>query len=277
MERRARVYFHLHLVSDMTGETLNAVAKAACAQFADVEPIEHIHALVRSKRQLDRVLMDIGESPGLVLYTLMNPELRSALRDHCMRAEIPSLAVLDPVLTVMAGYLGTELLNRPGGQHELDARYFSRIDALNFAMVHDDGQSADDLEKADVVLVGVSRTSKTPTCIYLANRGYKAANVPIVPGVALPAALDTAKRPLIVGLIASPERLVQVRRNRLIALNERHETDYVDIERVREEATFARRLFESRNWPVIEVSRRSIEETAAAVINLLVERPAEAR
>jgi regulator of PEP synthase PpsR (kinase-PPPase family) len=277
MERRARVYFHLHLVSDMTGETLNAVAKAACAQFADVEPIEHIHALVRSKRQLDRVLMDIVESPGLVLYTLMNPELRSALRDHCMRAEIPSLAVLDPVLTVMAGYLGTELLNRPGGQHELDARYFSRIDALNFAMAHDDGQSAEDLEKADVVLVGVSRTSKTPTCIYLANRGYKAANVPIVPGVDLPAILHTTKRPLIVGLIASPERLVQVRRNRLIALNERQETDYVDIERVREEATLARRLFESKGWPVIEVSRRSIEETAAAVINLLVERPAEVK
>ncbi len=272
MDRRARVYFHLHLVSDMTGETLNAVAKAACAQFADVEPIEHIHALVRSRRHLDRVLMDIDESPGLVLYTLMNPELRSLLRDHCMRSEIPSLAVLDPVLTVMAGYLGTELLNRPGGQHELDARYFSRIDALNFAMAHDDGQSTEDLDKADVVLVGVSRTSKTPTCIYLANRGYKAANVPIVHGVPLPVSLETAKRPLIVGLIASPERLVQVRRNRLIALNEREETDYVDIDRVREEATFARRLFEANSWPVIEVSRRSIEETAAAVINLLVER-----
>lgn len=274
MERRATVYFHLHLVSDATGETLNAVAKAACAQFADVEPIEHIHALVRSKRALERVLVDINDSPGLVLYTLMNPELRAMLRDHCAKEEIPSLAIMDPVLTVMAGYLGTELTNRPGGQHELDARYFGRIDALNFAMAHDDGQATDDLDKADVVLVGVSRTSKTPTCIYLANRGYKAANIPIVSGVPIPPGLETAKRPLIVGLIASPERLVQVRRNRLIALNEHEETDYVDIDRVREEATIARRLFESKGWPVIEVSRRSIEETAAAVINLLAERQA---
>lgn len=273
MDRKpATIFFHLHLVSDATGETLNAIAKAGCAQFAHVEPIEHVHALVRSKRQLDRVLKEIEEAPGLVLYTLMNPDLRATLREHCERTGAPALSVLDPVLGIMASYLGTELLNRPGGQHELDARYFSRIDALNFTMAHDDGQSLADIDKADIILVGVSRTSKTPTCIYLANRGYKAGNIPLVLDVPPPRELDNAKRPLIVGLIASPERIVQVRRNRLLALNERDDTTYADAERVREECTAARRLYEAKGWPVIDVSRRSIEETAAAVLNLLSQR-----
>jgi [pyruvate, water dikinase]-phosphate phosphotransferase / [pyruvate, water dikinase] kinase len=269
------VYFHLHLVSDATGETLNAVAKAACAQFANVSPLEHIHALVRSKRQLERALIEIEAQPGLVLYTLMNPELREILRVRCAELNVTALSVLDPVLGAMAGYLGTELLNRPGGQHELDAKYFGRIDALNFAMAHDDGQNTGELDKADVVLVGVSRTSKTPTCIYLANRGLRAANIPFVLGVPLPEGLATAKRPLIVGLIAAPERLVQVRRNRLLALNERKETSYVDVDRVREEVLAARRYFEDQGWPVIDVSRRSIEETAASIFNLLSEREAQ--
>lgn len=266
------VFFHLHLVSDATGETLNAVAKAACAQFAKVEPLEHIHALVRSRRQLERVLTELDEKPGIVLYTLMNPELRDILRDHCAQKGHLALAVLDPVLTALAGYLGADLLNRPGGQHELDARYFKRMDALNFTMAHDDGQGLYDIHKADVILLGVSRTSKTPTCIYLANRGYRAANIPIVFGLDPPAELDSAKGPLIIGLVASPERIVQVRKNRLIALNERDETDYVDAETVRQESAMARRLFEARGWPVIDVSRRSIEETAAAIITMLSER-----
>lgn len=278
MDRKhgARIYFHLHLVSDATGETLNAVAKAACAQFANIEAIEHVHALVRSRKQLDQALAEIDAAPGLVLHTLMNPELRAALRDHCQRVGEPAVSVLDPVLSVMAGYLGTELLNRPGGQHELDARYFGRIDALNFAMAHDDGQGLEDLEKADVVLVGVSRTSKTPTCIYLANRGYRAANVPLIGDLAAPTQLQEAKRPLIVGLIATPERLVQVRRHRLLALNERDDTVYAAADRVRLECAAARRLFEAKAWPVIDVSRRSIEETAAAVLHLLTHRAAPA-
>jgi hypothetical protein len=266
--RSAAVYFHLHLVSDSTGETLNAVAKAACAQFEMGRPIEHIYPLVRNRKQVDRALSEIEAAPGLVLHTLMTPELRSYLEDKCRELGQPAIAVLDPVMGMLGNYLGVEVSHRIGAQHELDAKYFARIEALNYTMAHDDGQSTATLEMADVVLVGVSRTSKTPTCIYLANRGMKAANVPIVLGLGLPEELKTVTKPLIVGLLASPERLIQIRRNRLLSLNENAETDYVDLDTVRAEVAFARKLFGEKNWPTIDVTRRSIEETAAAVMSL---------
>ena len=262
---------HIHLVSDSTGETLNAVAKAALAQF-EARVIEHVYALVRNSRQLDRVLREIDEHPGLVMYTMVDPDLRDALVAGCQARRVQSIAVMEPVLSAMARFLGRERTGRPGRQHALDAEYFHRIDALNFAMGHDDGQVVDHLEAADVVLVGVSRTSKTPTCIYLANRGIKAANIPLVPGQALPPSVLSLKNPLVVGLILSPDRLAQIRRNRLIGLNETSETDYADPDAIREEIRDARRLFEQHNWPVIDVTRRSIEETAAAIINLLSQR-----
>jgi hypothetical protein len=271
MERTldAAIYFHLHLVSDSTGETLNAVAKAACAQFDMGRPIEHVHTLVRNVRHLDAAMAEIEEFPGIVLHTMVNPDLRLALDERCRALGQPSFAVLEPVLNLLGAYLGAESSHRPGAQHELDARYFARIDALNFAMIHDDGQAADTLNGADVILVGVSRTSKTPTCIYLANRGIKAANIPLVLGIPQPRQLDLVERPLIVGLLASPERLIQIRRNRLLALEETSETDYVNLDTVRMEVAHARRLFAEKNWPVIDVTRRSIEETAAAIINLV--------
>jgi regulator of PEP synthase PpsR (kinase-PPPase family) len=265
--------FHIHLVSDSTGETLNAVAKAALAQF-EARVNEHVYALVRTQRQLDRVLREIEDMPGLVLYTMVNTDLRDALVAGCQVRRVPAIAVLEPILTALAGFLGRERTGRPGRQHALDAEYFQRIDALNFAMAHDDGQVIDHLEAADVVLVGVSRTSKTPTSIYLANRGVKTANIPLVPGRPLPPGLLTLNNPLVVGLIVSPDRLTQIRRNRLMALNEDKETDYADPDLIREEIKEARRLFEQQNWPIIDVSRRSIEETAAAILNLLAERQA---
>lgn len=231
-------------------------------------PIEHIYPLVRNRKQVERALAEIEAAPGLVLHTLMTPELRTFLEDKCRELGQPAIAVLDPVMGLLGNYLGVEISHRIGAQHELDAKYFARIDALNFTMAHDDGQSTATLDMADVVLVGVSRTSKTPTCIYLANRGIKAANVPIVMGVGLPAELDTISRPLIIGLLASPERLIQIRRNRLLSLNENAETDYVDLDTVRSEVAFARKLFGDKNWPTIDVTRRSIEETAAAVMSL---------
>lgn len=266
--RSVAIYFHLHLVSDSTGETLNAVGKAACAQFDMGRPIEHVYPLVRNRKQLERALMEIEASPGLVLHTMVNEELRQVLEVRCRELGQPSVAVLDPVMTLLGNYLGAEVSHRPGAQHELDAKYFERIDALNYTMAHDDGQSTATLDLADVVLVGVSRTSKTPTCIYLANRGVKAANIPIVLGIALPPELDLVKRPLMVGLIASPERLIQIRKNRLLSLNEETETEYVDLDSVRAEVAFARRLFAEKGWAVIDVTRRSIEETAAAVLAL---------
>ena len=266
------VYFHMHLVSDATGETLNAMMKASTAQFANVHAIEHVYSLVRSQRQLDRVLVEIEAAPGVVMYTLMSPDLRQRLEVKCHELQVPAISALDPLLNGLASYLGAELTLQPGAQHEMDAAYFRRIAALDFTLAHDDGQMVWDLESADVVLVGVSRTSKTPTCMYLANRGVRAANVPIVPNASVPPEVERLRRPLVVGLTASPDRLMQIRRNRLLNLGESSETDYVDPDAVRAETVRARKLFAKNGWPVIDVTRRSIEETAAAILTKLSER-----
>lgn len=265
--------FHIHLVSDATGETLNAIAKAATAQFEGVEVKDHFYALVRSQRQLERVMEHIREEPGLVLFTVVNPELRRQLEAQCKAIGIPCEGVLDGPIATLRNFFGNVAeTHKPGGQHEVDQRYLHRIEALNFAIAHDDGQSVDMLRDAEVVLVGASRTSKTPTCVYLAIRGVRAANVPLVPNIPPPSQLLMASDPLVVGLWASPDRLVQIRRNRLTVLGEVRDTSYVDLETVRAEVAATRKLFDQQGWPAIDVSRRSVEETAAAVINLLTER-----
>jgi [pyruvate, water dikinase]-phosphate phosphotransferase / [pyruvate, water dikinase] kinase len=273
MSPRTPSYFHLHLVSDATGETLITVARAAAAQYATVSPIEHIYPLVRSEKQLDRVLAEIEASPGIVLYTLLDPDLTERLEDKCRELGLPVMSILGPVLNLFQSYLGAETTHRVGAQHTLNAEYFKRIDALNYTMLHDDGQHVDDLEHADVVLIGISRTSKTPTSIYLANRGVKTANVPLVPGTPIPPQLEQLNQPLVVGLLASPERIVQIRQNRLLGLKaQRDDNLYVDRDAVTEEIAFSRRLCAKHNWPLIDVTRRSIEETAAAVLRLLADR-----
>jgi len=270
---QAESYFHLHLISDATGETLIAVGRAAAAQYATVSPVEHIYSLVRSPKRLDQVVAEIEANPGVVLYTLVDHELAQKLEIRCRELGVPSLSVLGPVLALFQSYLGAETTPRVGGQHTLNAEYFRRIDALNFTMMHDDGQHPENLENADVVLVGVSRTSKTPTSIYLANRGIKTANVPLVPGVALPSQLETLVRPLVVGLYASAERIVQIRQNRLLGLNSpQSDSAYVDRQAVSEEIAVSKQLCTRHGWPSIDVTRRSIEETAAAVASLLQER-----
>jgi [pyruvate, water dikinase]-phosphate phosphotransferase / [pyruvate, water dikinase] kinase len=266
-------YFHLHLISDATGETLITVARAAAAQYAKVTPVEHMHPLVRTQKQLDRVLAEIEEQPGIVLYTLLQENLVARLEQKCRDLGVPYLSILGPVLHLFQAYLGAESTHKVGAQHTLNAEYFRRIDALNYTMLHDDGQLTDDLEEADVLLVGVSRTSKTPTSIYLANRGVKTANVPLVPGVQLSPGIERLKHPLIVGLYASPERVVQIRQNRLLSLKAHRDDDkYIDREAVAEEIAGSRRLCAKHNWPLIDVTRRSIEETAAAILALLGER-----
>jgi regulator of PEP synthase PpsR (kinase-PPPase family) len=266
-------YFHLHLVSDATGETLITVARAAAAQYAGVAPVEHLYPMVRSKKQLDLALTEIAESPGLVLYTLLEEDLIQALESKCRDLALPCMSVLGPVLRLFQSYLGAKTIHRAGAQHVLNAEYFQRIDALNYTMFHDDGQHVEGLQEADVVLVGVSRTSKTPTSIYLANRGVKTGNVPLVPGVALAPAVEKLTQPLVVGLYASPERIVQIRENRLLGLRAHRDDDrYIDKAAVAEEVAFSRRLCATHNWPSIDVTRRSIEETAAAVMKLLSER-----
>jgi regulator of PEP synthase PpsR (kinase-PPPase family) len=274
MPHRSQSYFHLHLISDSTGETLTTVARAAAAQYTNMSPIEHVYPLVRTRKQLETALAEIEGAPGIVLYTLLDDDLREYLAEGCRKLGLPVLFILGPVLQLFQSYLGSaEPKPRVGAQHLLNADYFKRIDALNFTMFHDDGQHTEDLEEADVVLVGISRTSKTPTSIYLANRGVKTANVPLVPNIALPPQLETLKHPLVVGLYATPERIVQIRQNRLLALKAHHDTDaYIDREAVAEELTFARKLCAKHHWELIDVTRRSIEETAAAVMKLLAER-----
>ncbi|WP_374991572.1 pyruvate, water dikinase regulatory protein [Bradyrhizobium sp. LHD-71] len=267
-------YFHLHMVSDSTGETLITVARAVAAQYTNVTPIEHVYPLVRSQKQLDRVLSEIEESPGIVLFTLLDDELVDRLQKKCTEINIPSLSIIGPVLQLFQAYLGAETSHRVGAQHVLNAEYFKRIDALNYTMLHDDGQHTEGLEEAEVVLVGVSRTSKTPTSIYLANRGIRTANIPLVPGIPLPAELETLTRPLIVSLHATPERLIQVRQNRLLGLGaQQMDSDsYVDKQSVTDEVMFARKLSARHGWAQLDVTRRSIEETAAAIIKLLSDR-----
>lgn len=263
---------HLHLLSDSTGETLETVAKAGLAQFDGVETIKHFWPMVRSEGHLDRILVEVAQRPGLVLFTIVNGEIRRKLEDRCHVLGLPAVSALDPVIDALSRMLGQEAKARPGRQHMLDAAYFSRVDAIQYTIAHDDGIGAEDWEEAAIVLVGVSRSSKTPTSIYLANRGYKVANIPLVVESPPPAALFNLKNPIVVGLTTSPERLIQVRRNRLLALNQAPETAYVDQERVSAEVAYARRLYSDHGWPVIDVTRRSIEETAAAVINLFNER-----
>lgn len=270
MNRPHESYFHLHLVSDATGETLMTVGRAAIAQFASVSPIEHLYPLVRTQKQLDRVISEIADNPGVVLYTLVDPELTERLEAKCKEFGCPYLSVLAPVHALFQNYLGAASTPRIGAQHMLNADYFKRIDALNFTMMHDDGQLAENWHEADVILVGVSRTSKTPTSIYLANRGVKTANMPLVPGLPLPIDLTSLKRPLIVGLFASPERIVQIRENRILSLNATQDkSSYVDRVAVAEEIAASRRMFAEKNWPMIDVTRRSIEETAAAILSHL--------
>jgi len=262
----------MHLISDATGETLNTVARAAMAYYADSQPVEHIYALVLTSKQLARALTEIENQPGVVLFTLIDTDLRSQLEKRCAELTIPCISILDPVIASLAQYLNAQSRPQLAGQHALNAEYFRRIDALNFTMIHDDGQHTDDLDQADVILTGISRSSKTPTSIYLANRGIKTANIPIVPNIPAPKELETVSRPLVVGLIASAERIAQIRRHRLLSLNETKETEYVDHRAITEELVHMRKLCARHNWPIIDVTRRSIEETAAAVINLLQER-----
>jgi regulator of PEP synthase PpsR (kinase-PPPase family) len=268
-------YFHLHLVSDSTGETLITVARAVAAQYANVTPVEHVYPLVRSQKQLDRVLDEIEEAPGIVLFTLLEKDLVARLEDKCKEINVPSLSIIGPVMQLFEAYLGAATTGRVGAQHVLNAEYFKRIDALNYTMIHDDGQHVEGLNEADVVLVGVSRTSKTPTSIYLANRGIRTANVPLVPGIPVPSQLETLTRPLVVSLHATPERLIQIRQNRLLSMGAESGSGsdtYIDRQSVTEEVAFARKLSAKHDWPLLDVTRRSIEETAAAIMKLYSDR-----
>lgn len=263
---------NLHLVSDSTGETLNSIARATLARFDEPHVIHHRWSLIRSRLQLDRVLDGIEAEPGPVMFTLVDRSLRHALEEHCSRLGVPMLSPLDPVMELLQTEIGERAREKRGAQHVMDADYFRRIDAMHYVLAHDDGQGVAGIAEADVCLVGVSRSSKTPTCFYLANRGIKAANVPIVPGASLPEELNDPPCP-VVGLHIEAGALIEIRRHRLRLIGasgvRQDVTDYVDHESVKAEIQASRRLCTQRGWPVIDVTRRSIEETAATVLQLM--------
>jgi [pyruvate, water dikinase]-phosphate phosphotransferase / [pyruvate, water dikinase] kinase len=273
------VRLHLHLVSDSTGETVTTVARAGVSQFEGVIPVEHVWSFVRTRAQIEKVLSFVEALPGLVIFTLVSPDLRRTLQDGCRALGTPCVPVMDPIVAALSSLLGAESRPQIGRQHAMDAGYFSRIEAMNFMFRHDDGQFAWELDQADVVLVGVSRTSKTPTSVYLANRGVKAANVPVIPDCPVPPEIERLEGPLIVGLTINPEFLVQIRMNRLRQLGADDQSvpaalariggDYAELERVQAEVVYARRLFARHGWPVIDVTRRSVEETAAAIFQMI--------
>lgn len=265
-------FFHLHLVSDSTGETLTTIAKAASVQYSQVRAIEHVHPLVRNARQLKRALQEIEQAPGIVLYTIVNKTLTEELEKRCRELNVPCHAVLMPIMQVFESYLGAPQTPTVAGQHVLDAQYFRRIDALNFTMAHDDGKLPEDLNQADIVVLGISRTSKTPTSIYLAQRGYKTTNLPLVPDIPLPVALTEAHSAFVVCLVASAERIAEIRRNRALLMSDRDLGDYVSRERITEEIIYSRRICAQYGWPIIDVTRRSIEESATMILKLLHER-----
>ena len=265
---------NLHLVSDATGETLNSIARATVAQFEHAQILHHRWSLIRTRFQLHRVLEGIEAEPGPVLSTLVEKGLRSELETACHRLGVPVVHVLDPVMAMLQEQFGETAMSRPGRQYVLDADYFRRIDAMHFVLAHDDGQAQAGIAEADVVLVGVSRSSKTPTSFYLANRGIKAANIPLVPNLPEPEVLEQAPCPVI-GLTLDAEALIEIRRHRLRLIGAtdgsmRHDSgEYVDLETVKAELLWARRYCARRGWPVIDVTRRSIEETAATVLQLM--------
>lgn len=262
-------YFHLHLISDSTGETLIAAGRAAAAQFQSSHALEHVYPLVRNRKQLLQVMQTIDAEPGIVLYTIVDRELADLIDAQCKQLALPCVSVLDPIIDLFQSYLGAPSRRRSGAQHVMDGQYFARIDALNFTMDHDDGQFPVDFNDADVVLLGISRTSKTPTSIYLANRGIRTANIPIIAGVPLPQGLIEATRPLVVCLIATADRIAQVRQHRVLGTtNSFQGQDYTDRATIAEELKYARMLCARNNWPMIDVTRRSIEETAAAIVAL---------
>ncbi len=261
--------FNLHLVSDSTGETVGSVARAALVQFEAVEAEEFSWTLVRSKAQMEKVIEGIRENLGVVLYTLADTSLRDMLKMECSKRGLPCIAVISGVVSEISSYLGVESHAHTGKQYELNEEYFARMDAINYALAHDDGQGHWEMEEADVVILGVSRTSKSPTCMYLAYKGYKAANIPLVVDCPLPPSLETLKKPLIIGLTINPERLQQIRKTRLQSINQEGESNYIDMEYMQREIAEARKLYSKHRWPVIDVTKRSVEETAANIVQYI--------
>ncbi len=263
---------NLHLISDSTGETLVSVSRAVLSQFEGVESNDFIWSLVRNRLELEKVMESVSKQPGIVMYTIINDDLIEPLKRKCYELNVPCIPVLSHIIGEFSNYLGMHISHTVGRQHLLDSEYFSRVEAISYTLTHDDGQSSWDLFDSDIIIIGVSRTSKSPTSVYLSCRGHKTANIPFVSIETIPQSLYDVKKPLIVGLTINPEKLVQIRQTRLTSLGQEVTSDYVDIESIKNEIAESRKLFAKLGCPIIDVTKRSVEETSAKIIQLLQEK-----
>lgn len=263
---------HLHLVSHASGELIEMLARNAVAQLDGVDVERRLWKMVRHLGQLPEILAAIAETPGFVIHSIAASDIRERLEQGCERLRVPCLFTLEPLISRLSEHYDVPTRYRPSSLDTIDDDYYQRVEAMKYTLSHDDGQGTHELDNADVVLVGVSRATKTPTCMYLASRGVKAANVPLVPGVPLPSGLEAAKNALVVGLTINPTRLAAVRSARLKALKQTASTDYDDLDSLRKEVRDARRIFLRHRWPIIDVTDRSIEQVTNMIIDMLKER-----
>ena len=262
--------YNVYLVSDSTGETLDRIFLSLKSQFANFKYEKKEFAFVRSEQQIDKIIKECNEvENSLILYTIVETKLAKYITSKSEESKVPCFGILGNLILSFSKLLNQKAIHKPSAQHVLDEDYYKRIEAIQFTMAHDDGKKVDDLVNADVILLGVSRTSKTPTSIYLANRGYKTINIPLVLNQQLPEGLLSNKKACIIGLIADPERLADIRRNRVAIMKDHKLKEYTDIDFIQKEVNDSKNLFKKNNWPTIDVTRRSVEETAASILKII--------
>ncbi len=262
--------YNVYLVSDSTGETLDRIFLSLKSQFANFDYEKKEFAFVRTEQQIDRIIKDCNKmNNSLILYTIVETKLAKYISSQSEKNDVPCFGILGNLILSFSKLLNQKAIHKPSAQHVLDEDYYKRIEAIQFTMSHDDGKKIDDLKNADIILLGVSRTSKTPTSIYLANRGYKTVNVPLVPNQEIPKDLTKILNSCIIGLVADPERLADIRRNRVAIMKDHNLKEYTSIDAIRNEVENSKKLFKKNNWPIIDVTRRSVEETAASILKII--------
>ena len=262
--------YNVYLVSDSTGETLDRIFLSLKSQFSNFEYEKKEFAFVRTEQQIDKIIKECEEkNNSLILYTIVETKLAKYISNQSVTKKVPCFGILGNLILSFSKLLNQKAIHKPSAQHVLDDDYYKRIEAIQYTMSHDDGKKVDDINSADVVLLGVSRTSKTPTSIYLANRGYKTINIPLVLDQKIPQNLNSNTKACVIGLVADPQRLADIRRNRVAIMNEHQLKDYTNLDFIKKEVDDSRSLFKKNNWPVIDVTRRSVEETAASILKII--------
>ncbi len=262
--------YNVYLVSDSTGETLDRIFLSLKSQFANFEYEKKEFAFVRTEQQVDKIIKECKElENSIILYTIVETKLAKYISHQTNKNNVPCFGILGNLILSFSKLLNQKAIHKPSAQHIMDDDYYKRIEAIQFTMSHDDGKKVDDINDADVILLGVSRTSKTPTSIYLANRGFKTINIPLVLDQKIPNGLISNKKASIVGLVADPERLADIRRNRVAIMRDHHIKEYTDLDFIKKEVNDSKLLFKKNSWPIIDVTRRSVEETAASILKII--------